>query len=280
MKTLHKQAIIQGSKVHFWVHHPERRTTIVMIHGFRGTHHGLQKVIDALPQYRIVIPDLPGFGSSSSLGKTHTIRAYSDFMIEFLQRLGLQQPVLLGHSFGSIVAADLAARRPELIKKLILVNPIADNPTTGHRQWATRGIRLYYWLGKKLPQKAGESLLRNRHIVQAASKVMTKTHDEKLKAEIHAAHQRNFSNFSDRDVLLQVFGASISNNVGQYASKIKMPTLLVAGSIDDIAPLSSQYALRSQLPDAKLAIIDNVGHLIHYEAPGQAATAITQFIDD
>lgn len=277
-KTLEKQIAIQGSKVHFWVHHPEKSTTIMMIHGFRGTHMGLQKIIDALPNVRVVIPDLPGFGRSSPLGKRHTIRAYSDFAVEFIQRLGLRQPILLGHSFGSIVAADLAARHPELIKKLILVNPIADNPDSGSRKLAAQSIGLYYWLGQKLPKRLGENLLRNRHLILASSKVMTKTTDEKLKAEIHAAHLRNFGSFADRDVLAQVFTASTKANVLQYANKIKLPTLLVAGSIDDIAPLSAQYALRAQLTDGTLTIIDNVGHLVHYEAPKQAAASIAQFV--
>ncbi|HEU5187952.1 MAG TPA: alpha/beta fold hydrolase, partial [Candidatus Saccharimonadales bacterium] len=59
------QVKIQGSQVHYWVFNPKRQQTIVMIHGFRGTHHGLQNIIDRLDDYKIIIPDLPGFGAST-----------------------------------------------------------------------------------------------------------------------------------------------------------------------------------------------------------------------
>ncbi|HEX4662176.1 MAG TPA: alpha/beta hydrolase, partial [Candidatus Saccharimonadales bacterium] len=63
-----------------------------------------------------------------------------------------------------------------------------------------------------------------------------------------------------------------------YARRITIPTLLIVGAIDDIAPLSAQYGLRGQLPTASLVIINNVGHLIHHEAPDQAAATIEKFL--
>lgn len=274
-----KQLSILGSSVHFWVFNPQQQRTIVMIHGFRGTHHGLQNIIDRLPEYRIIIPDLPGFGDSTPMNQPHTVAGYAAFISQFIAKLGLQRPVLLGHSFGSIVAAHIAAHQPKFISKLILINPIADNPDSGSRKFTTQGIKVYYWLGHHLPKKLGEGLLRSRLIVLGSSKVMTKTHDETLQKKIHAAHLRHFSSFSDRRILHEVFKTSISANVMRYAPKITLPTLLIAGSIDDIAPLSSQYALRQQLPHSTLVVIDNVGHLIHHEAPAEAAAAIKKFLN-
>ncbi|HEX4662268.1 MAG TPA: alpha/beta hydrolase, partial [Candidatus Saccharimonadales bacterium] len=212
-KPLHKQVSILGSTTHFWIYNPTKKPTIVMIHGFRGTHHGLQKIIDGLPDVRIIIPDLPGFGESSPMDQPATIRAYSQFVSQFIGQLKLGQPILLGHSFGSIVVADFVAHHPKAISKLILTNPIADNPVEGSRKLATVAIRAYYWLGLHLPARLGLGLLRNRWIVLGSSKVMTKTTDQQLRAAIHAAHLQYFSSFADRRLLYDVFQASISSNV-------------------------------------------------------------------
>jgi pimeloyl-ACP methyl ester carboxylesterase len=57
-----------------------------------------------------------------------------------------------------------------------------------------------------------------------------------------------------------------------------MPTLLIAGDQDDITPLSRQQALVRMIPNGQLEVIENVGHLIHYETADQAAALIDQFV--
>src|SRR5438477_13163780 len=127
---------ILGSDVRYWVYNKDKPHTIIMVHGFRGTHHGLQDIIRALPEYRIVIPDLPGFGDSTPMtGQKHDIAGYSTFVIEFARQMKLdRKPALLGHSFGSIVASHVAASEPQLFDKLILVNAIATPALKGPRK--------------------------------------------------------------------------------------------------------------------------------------------------
>ena len=57
-----------------------------------------------------------------------------------------------------------------------------------------------------------------------------------------------------------------------------MPTLLVVGELDNIAPLEGQRHLAELLPDSELVILDGVGHLVHYEKPAEAAAAIRRFL--
>jgi len=57
-----------------------------------------------------------------------------------------------------------------------------------------------------------------------------------------------------------------------------VPTLLIAGASDDIAPLDGQRALAARLADAELVVIPDLCHLVHYEAPAEAAAAIERFL--
>jgi len=268
-----------GSKVKYWCFNKNQPRTLVLIHGFRGTHHGLQKIIDRLPEYRIFIPDLPGFDQSTPMTeRRHDIAGYADFVAAFIHQLNLEKPVLVGHSFGSIVAAAVAAKESKLLDKLVLINPIA-NPTTTEALWPVlAATRFYYWLGGVLPKKKGRALLANKLIVLAVSAAMVKTHKRALRREIHQSHLEHFSTFQDPKLLHDIFVASTKAAVRQYAEGIKTKTLLIAGAVDNIAPLPSQNELHRQLKHSELFVIPKVGHLVHHEAPKRAAQAIATFL--
>lgn len=268
-----------GSDVRYWTYNDDKPHTIIMVHGFRGTHHGLQEIIRALPEFRVIIPDLPGFGESTPMDQPHDIEGYSTFIEALIRRLKLNQPTLLGHSFGSIIAASVAARSPQLIGKLILVNPIASPALKGPRTFWNYSTKFYYQLGAALPKRVGLALLSSKAIVRLTSFLLTTTKDQPLRRDIFQHHLQNFSSFQSRDVLLEAFDASIAHTVLDYAPAIKVPTLLIAGGSDDIAPLHAQQELEHQLLNAWLVPIPGVGHLIHYEAPKQAAEAITRFLN-
>jgi len=274
------QLHILGSDVHYWVYNEDKPHTIVMVHGFRGTHHGLHDIIRALPEYRIIIPDLPGFGDSTPMTEhKHDITGYSKFVMEFVRKLELHKPTLLGHSFGSIVASHIIASEPDFFDKLILINAIASPALKGPRKVGSLGAKFYYELGAKLPEKMGRKLLGSKTIVQLTSVMLAKTKDKALRADIHRHHHRHFSQFQTREALLEAFKASINHTATEYALDIHIPTLMVAGAIDDIAPLKGQFELERLLPDARLIVIQDVGHLIHREAPKEAAEAIREFLD-
>lgn len=271
---------ILGSTVNYWIFHEDKPHTIVMIHGFRGTNHGLHDIIRALPQYKIIIPDLPGFGQSTPMTEArHDIEGYGEFVRQFIAKLSLpEKPTLLGHSFGSIVTSYFAAIHAELIDKLIMVNTIASPALKGPRALSSLGAKLYYQLGAALPERPGRALLSSKTMVKATSVLLTKTKDKALRTDIHRHHLRHFSSFQTRDALLEAFNASTQHTAMDYAKDIHVPTLLIAGAKDDIAPMTGQLALTKALPESQLVIVEHVGHLIHREAPSEAAEAITEFL--
>lgn len=285
-RTRGADIVINGSTVAYWTYEPIHATpdtrTILVIHGFRGDHHGLLRVADQLPEMRIIMPDLPGFGRSAAFvsGK-HSVEQYGTFVTDFMASLGLgPDTVLLGHSFGSIVAAHFVATHPGTVTPLILINPIAAPALEGAKGIMTKLAVLYYRLAARLPRPLGLALLRSPLIVRVMSEAMAKTADTDLRRFIHGQHHAYFSAFADRESLLESFTASVSSHVAEVAGKLSLPVLLVAGEKDEIAALADQHRLAALLPDGVLKVIPGVGHLIHYETPGHAAGFIRSFLKD
>lgn len=268
---------VLGSETAYWVYGDDDAPTIIAVHGFRGEHHGLEPVVAFLPGFRVVMPDLPGFGETPPLpGRRHTLDAYTDWLNAFVAAVA-PGSVILGHSFGSIVTSAAVANGLQT-PQLILVNPIGAPALAGPRGIMTRLAVFYYWMGAKLPKRVGDWLLRSKLIVRVMSVTMVKSKDKALRKFVHEQHDTYFSRFADRDVLHDAFVTSVSHDVSQVAHRLSVPTLLIAAEKDDITPIEAERVLAQKIPDATLVEIPGVGHLIHYETPRQAAAAIEAFL--
>lgn len=269
---------VRGGGTAYWVYGPDdAATTLIAVHGFRGEHHGLEPVLAYLPDVRVIAPDLPGFGETPPLpDRTHDLDEYAAWLTAFAAQVA-PGAVILGHSFGSIVTSAAVAGGLAT-PKLILINPIGAPALEGPKGLMTRLAVFYYAMGARLPEKLGTALLRSRIIVRVASVTMAKTSDPVLRRFIHDQHDTYFSRFADRDVLKDAFVASVSHDVTEFAPRIPVPTLLVAAQKDDITPIEAERRLATLFADATLVEIADVGHLIHYETPEEAAAAIRQFL--
>nr|WP_221446899.1 alpha/beta hydrolase [Microbacterium thalassium] len=269
-----------GGTTAYWTYGPhDAPVTVLAVHGFRGEHHGLEPVVAHLPGIRVVMPDLPGFGETAPLpGRAHDVAAYAEWLTAF-HAAAAPDAVVLGHSFGSIVSAAAVAGGLDT-RALILVNPIGAPALEGPRGIMTRLAILYYALGARLPESLGTALLRNGLIVRVMSETMAKTRDKGIRAFVHDQHDTYFSRFTDRDVLREAFVTSVSHDVREFAGRIDVPTLLVAAERDDITPIEKERELHALFADSRLVEIPDVGHLIHYETPAEAASAIEDFLGE
>lgn len=268
------------SDTDYWVYNDDPKLpVIVMIHGLRGTHHGLDLIAKPLTGFRIIIPDLPGFGISKELEGEHSVENYVVWLKKFMIDLKLKEPpVLLGHSFGSIIVGYYAKKYPKTISKLIMVTPIGVSALEGAKAILTQIAVFYYWLSRVLSESAGMKLLSSKFSVMAMSITLAKTHDKKVRAFIHDQHLQHFSTFANRRVVNEVFDASIHENVRDVAAYINVPTLLIAGALDTVTPLKKQRELIKLFPNAKLEVINKTGHLTHYETPQVVVEMVKKFI--
>lgn len=269
---------VLGSRTRYWEYGPrDRPVDLVLVHGYRGDHHGMEPIVSYLPELHIVSPDLPGFGGSTPTCGTHSISGYATWLSHFLDALDLTGTTLLGHSFGSLVVSHaVAAGVPS--PRLVLVNPIAVDAMSGASRVLVPLTRLYFRIGRALPDRAAHLWLGNRLATFGMSLMLARTTDRRLRRWIHEEHDRYFGRFSDPTTLAEGYAASLSTNVIAAAPALTMPTLIVAGDVDSIAPLEGARELARLLPRAELVVLHGVGHLIHYEKPAEAAAAIRRFL--
>ncbi len=275
-----REAEILGSTTRFWDYGPEdARDVIVLVHGYRGDHHGLEPVVAQLGGIRVISPDLPGFGASTPMtAAPHSVAGYGQWLAGFLAQLDLPEPpVILGHSFGSMVTSHALADGVSA-RALILVNPISSDPKVAAGRAITGLTRGFYAVSGVLPERAARGWLGNWLIVQFMSMTLVTNDDPTLTKWIHEEHHRYFNGFSDARTVSEGFRASVSTQVGEAAPRVTVPTLMIAGSVDRIAPLEGQQRTVELFPDARLVIVDGVGHLAHYETPGPVADAIRGFL--
>lgn len=285
-----RSVVLDGHKVRYWFYDADRapKPLLVLVHGFRGDHHGLQLIADRLrTRYHVVVPDLPGFGRSEPFpDRPHDIAGYADFLRALVEALtdgavhdGAPHGVaVLGHSFGSVVAAHFAAAHPAMVERLVLVNPICEPALEGEQALLSRLTVAYYRLGRALPRRLGHRLLSSGFVTDTMSRVLTRSQDPRVRGYVRHQHRAYFSAFADRDVLLEAYRASVSHTVAEVAMQLSMPTLLVVGAEDELGSVPAQRRMASWIPRHRLEVIDGVGHLVHYEAPGRTAELVHDFL--
>ena len=280
---------------------PEGCYPVLLVHGFRGDHHGLEIIANYLlkliPNVSIISPDLPGFGRSGDLHESapgeDSIDAYVAWLQDFVERtnpLGLPLHVV-GHSFGSILTSAFAAAHPASLARLSLINPISEPALEGRQRVTSRLASLYYRAGAALPEKIGYPLLRSQLITRLSSEVMMRTKDRAMRRFINGQHAAYFGSFGSRRGVLSAYEASIAHTAAEYAAAIRVPVQMLVAEDDDLGTPETARAMYAtltsrDLPESstgareRLDMIPEVGHLIHYETPHLAAELIADFAAD
>ena len=227
---------------------------VVLVHGFRGDHHGLEGIAQALaiarPELAIHVPDLPGFGERQRFpGAPTSSRHFGDWLVAFTELLPRQTvapdgAVILGHSFGSLVVSS-ALSRGARSARTILINPISAPALEGPQAFLTQLAIVYYRAANALPEKAAKSLLGNKLIVRGMSEVMAKTGDRELRAGSTTSTTGTFPSSQTRARCSTRSRLRYRTRFAEHAAAFDMPTLLIAGERDDITPLAKQLDLHA-----------------------------------
>jgi len=256
-----------------------RRKTLLLVHGFRGDHNGLRFIAEGLEEkFNVIVPDLPGFGKSSEFesGK-HDLNAYVDALREFIEELKLKQkPLMVAHSFGTIVTSKLAYEAPDVMgEKVVLICPIATKALTG--RIVKLGDRIVGLTGK-MPDKLGKKMTGSKLVADLVSLKMTKTKDKELKRRVKEEHRRYFGGFATNKSMIEGMRAANSGSVGMFAREIDKEILVIATELDDLTSVESQKRLVKKFTNARIEVVDETGHLVHYERPEEVARLVKEFM--
>ncbi len=226
---------------------------IVCIHGFPLSRGAWSKQVDAFQgKYRVIAPDLRGFGESGTSSGAVFMSRYAEDIHALLLHLGTGPVILVGHSMGGYVALAFAKAFPDLLRGLVLVGTKAggDAPeVAAARRTTAEKVR-------------AEGIAP---VVDAmAPKMLSAANTE---AGMAAAVRGFMQPASPEGVIGALLGMAERPDAGGWVGTIRVPTLVVAG-VDDILILPSEsQALAKAIPDAQLTLIPGAGHLVAFEQP-------------
>jgi pimeloyl-ACP methyl ester carboxylesterase len=230
---------------------------VLLLHGWGGAIESFAPVLDDLQRsYTVAAFDLPGFGKSSLPPSTWGSADYAHLTLKVMDRLKLDRPHVIGHSFGGQVSIQLAATSPDRVGKLVLVCSagIRTSPalTTRLKRTAAR-------LGKWLAAYGGWI-------------------GEKLRAEIYRRVQsQDYANAGPlRSTLVRV----INEDLTPLLPLIQSPTLLVWGEQDRDVPLSAAQVMARLVPAAQLMVFENAGHFAYLDQFDRFRLLVGRFLRD
>lgn len=278
-RTQKKSIEIAGVRCDYWFYPADNPNAqnVVLVHGYRGDHHGLESFAGGLEQFNVYSPDIPGFGTSEPLFEQHNLENYINWLEQFVKALGLNNPIAIGHSFGTLLVCGAQARKP-IFKALICINPVAGGVTKGLSRILMNFVKGYYWLAHKMPEGLGLAMLKTPLLVDSMSAYTTKSKDKDLRYWIKKQHQLHFNSFANSQVVWESYVASISHTLQAFEADLTCPILLIAAEKDEVTPVSAVLELSKRLPKAQMFEISNCGHLVHYEAAEQTTQRIAKFI--
>lgn len=236
------------------------KKNIIFIHGFRGSSLGLEKVASYFDKtnYNVYVPDIPPAGDESL--PEYSPRLYTRWLANYIKSNDIKKPILIGHSMGSIIAAAMAERYPELIdKKVIFMSPISTHPS------------FFYKLISPL-----SALLPNKVISFITTKYLFIPKNKNLFKETLLLTKHCGANYCRKLDVYKAAKFSTNYAIPDFTFQDK-ESYIIAGAKDRLIPRKYTDILASDL-NAELVYIDDAGHLINYESPKRVAELIKRFL--
>ena len=218
---------------------------VVLLHGWGQNIEMMEPLGNNLEDFHITILDLPGFGKSSEPTKALTIYEYKDILKEFLTNLKIENPIIMGHSFGGRIAIIYAASEP--VEKLVLFGaPCIRKQKTSMKEKVLKGL-------KKLPGM--------------------NTIGEYMKKYIGSEDYKNAS-----PIMREILVNTVNEDLSECAKKITCPTLLIWGTNDQAAPIEEARELEKLLSDGALIELPGLTHYAYLEALPQVINILNNFL--
>lgn len=231
---------------------------MILMHGWGCSADTLASVENvAAESHRVYNIDFPGFGQSPEPAAVWGVEEYTRAIEEFVKIKGIDNPVLLGHSFGGRVGILYASRNR--VDRLVLVDAAGVKPARPLSYY----IKVYSFKFMKL-------LYRVIYGREGAARRIEAERARRGSADYQAASPRM------RAILSKV----VNEDLCHVMPSIKAPTLLVYGENDTATPVRDAKKIESLVPDAGLVVFPGCGHYSFLDNPYQFAAVLRAFLSN
>lgn len=262
----------------------------VYVHGLGGSGQNWTDLADLL-SYRLdgQAIDLPGFGRSAPGGR-YTVPAFAHRVVRLLEHADRGPVHLFGNSLGGAVAVVVAARRPDLVRTLTLISPampFVDPRRSVHGRFVPWLLlpRVELLAARQLARLSPEEL--TRQVTEWCVADPAALPDQRMAEAVEEA-QRRLETPWHADVYVRTLRAIVTAFLRAYlpgagslwrlAARVTVPTLVVWGRQDRMVDVSLAPRVARTIPDSRLLICDDVGHVAQMEVPRVVARAVVAML--
>lgn len=234
--------------------------TLIILHGWQSSKERWQAVKQNVENnnIKVIVPDIPGFKPKTKLITPWNLDNY----VEWLNKLLIKQKVdnkfyLLGHSFGGRVSIKFAERFPQKLNGLILVAAVGIKKKRLSGGLMKKGAVI----GKKLGIEEGDNI------------------GQFLKKVFYRIILRKVGFIRTSGTLEQTMSNVIDEDLTPLLSNILIPTLIIWGKKDKLAPVSDGKLMLNKIKNSEIKIFNKIGHTLHLVSSKALAKEIKKFIN-
>jgi pimeloyl-ACP methyl ester carboxylesterase len=264
---------VNGARIHYQEAGDENAPAVILIHGFISSNLIWSHVLLPFARvgFRAIAPDLPGYGySDKPAAAEYSIVEQARALIGFMDRLEIEKAVIVGVSYGGAIAATMALDYPQRVEKLVLVGAVSNDD-------AKRKFLLRVSCLPLVGDIATPLFLGSRWILRKRMEDMYRRMGKPINEKMVASRHHLLETANAHRAMIRTARRWSANRIEREASLIRQPTLLVWGDQDTHIPIENAFKLRDAIPDAKLIVFRDCGHLPPAECPQKFVEAVAEF---
>jgi pimeloyl-ACP methyl ester carboxylesterase len=237
----------KGIKINYKDFGNKEGEPIVYLHGWGQNIAMMEPIAKPLTKtHRLIILDLPGFGSSDDPEEAWTLDEFVEMLKELLKELKIDKPNLIGHSFGGKISL-LYASKYKVNKLMLLASPFKI--------------------------KIKKQSLKVKLLKKAATIPWLSNIAEKMKKHLGSTDYKNAS-----PIMREILVKHVNTDLTEAAKLIKCPTFIIWGTHDEAVPVEDAHELESLIKDSGLSIYEGCTHYAYLERLAQTNAIIASFI--
>jgi len=254
---------IDGNKIRY-LETGNSKNTLVLVHGLGASAERWSQTIPYLAKdYRLIIPDLIGFGYSDKPLVDYTPDFFSDFLGKFLDSTGVDNPNIIGSSLGGQVVAEYASTKTN-IEKLILSSP------SGIMKQSTPALDAYIMA----------ALYPNEDNAINAFEMMEGSGGKIDKKIVEGFVERMKLPNAKMAFMSTILGLKNAEIITDRLKSINAPTLIIWGSRDPVIPIQHADGFISSIKDCRFYRMDDCGHTPYVQQPELFSKIVLDFLKD
>ena len=241
---------------------------LLLVHGFPLDHSMWQSQFELSSQFRIIAPDLPGFGNRQPADEIQSMKSYADDLEKLLDAMGVEEPLAFcGLSMGGYIGWEFWRHHRNRLSHLIACDTRAANDS----QQVARARKI-----------AADSVIKTGAAPVADSMIEKLIYDfeNPAKREIVQLVHNMIASTEPESIAQGQLAMSERTDATDWLAEIDLPTLFVVGAFDSITPPDEMRADADAVAGSKFVQIDNAGHLSPLENPREFNRVLIEFLNN